>query len=407
MDGDRDLRQRVGLLQLSEETGLPRKLSTNVGLASRLLALLLAACRSPEAGAPDRVRVESGEQGAASSPAAGVDSSSLQQLKFEIRTRLPAFGYARNVRTGAPLSADTSVVGLTDIRGVGQDSAGRLYVLDAAARRVFTYGADGRPIGAIGFGNGEGPGYFLHPLTLAVAPDGRVALADVGLMRVTVFSAMGELLWSVPSGQYGTPVGLAFSPEGVFVQFRTMGPSDSLVALIQPNGSVTRWYHVGDEHQIRLARGGQLGILSPSLDGGTATYFTPYLQKWLQLDQPRDWMGRDADPTSDVEEERSERGPPLTFVRTGLLGAGQLAADQWWTLSYQYGPGSPRAPGRVRLLYFSRLHVSGRVIQKVDLEPALPGVTRLFPSSTSNQVFALANEPEPHVMVVDLVADPR
>ena len=46
-------------------------------------------------------------------------------------------------------------------------------------------------------------------------------------------------------------------------------------------------------------------------------------------------------------------------------------------------------------------------IQKVDLEPALPGVTRLFPSLTSNQVFALANEPEPHVMVVDLVPDPR
>ncbi|MDZ4257738.1 MAG: hypothetical protein U0974_11505 [Gemmatimonadales bacterium] len=296
---------------------------------------------------------------------------------------------------------------MTDIRGVGQDSAGRFYVLDAAARRVFTYEADGRPIGVIGFGYGEGPGYFQHPLTLAVAPDGRVAMADVGLMRVTVFSAIGELLWSVPTGQYGTPVGLAFSPEGVFVQFRTLAPSDSLVALIQPDGSVTRWYHIGDEHQIRLARGGQLGILSPSLDGGTATYFTPYLQKWLQLGQPTEWMGRDVDPGSDVEQERSERGPPLTFVRTGLLGAGHLAADQWWTLSYQYGPGSPRAPGRVRRLFFSRLHVSGQVIQKVDLEPALPGVSRLFPSSTSNQIFALVSEPEPHVMVVDLVPDPR
>lgn len=375
-------------------------------LAVCLLTLVFSACGSPEEGSPDRSRLRPGDGRAAVGSAADTNSISFQQIRFQIRTRLPASGYARNVRTGEPLTSDTAAIGLTDVRGVGQDFSGRFYVLDAAARRVFTYDSTGRPIGAIGFGYGEGPGYFQHPLTLAVAPDGRAAIADVGLMRITVFGASGELLWSVPTGQYGTPVGLAFSPEGVFVQMRTMGPSDSLVALIQPNGSVTRWYHIGDEHQVRLAKGGQLGILSPSLDGGGATYFTPYLQKWLQLGQPTDWMGRDVDPGSDVEQERSERGPPLSFVRTGLLGAGQLAADQWWTLSYQYGPGSPRAPGRIRQLFFSRLHVSGQVIQKVDLEPALPGVTRLFPSSTSNQIFALASEPEPHVIVVDLVPDP-
>ena len=73
-------------------------------------------------------------------------------------------------------------------------SAGRIAVLDSAGQLVDSWGA-----------RGPGPGEFLFPLTLAVAPDGALHVYDAEKQRVIVFASDGRF-----REEYARPAGHPF-----------------------------------------------------------------------------------------------------------------------------------------------------------------------------------------------------
>ncbi|HEX7119311.1 MAG TPA: hypothetical protein VF212_11010 [Longimicrobiales bacterium] len=81
--------------------------------------------------------------------------------------------------------------------GLAADSAGRLYVLDRAGRRILVYDADGRHVATFGRGGG-GPGELGMPLALAIGPGDSVWVTDIGNRRYTVYPPDGGESRSIP-----------------------------------------------------------------------------------------------------------------------------------------------------------------------------------------------------------------
>lgn len=78
-----------------------------------------------------------------------------------------------------------------NVRRVGFDGAGRLFVFDSQADRIHVVGPDGEYRHTIGR-SGEGPGEFRRPDGLAVMRDGRVVIADLGHRAYHIFNADGD-----------------------------------------------------------------------------------------------------------------------------------------------------------------------------------------------------------------------
>ncbi|MBI4539131.1 MAG: hypothetical protein HY704_06425 [Gemmatimonadetes bacterium] len=79
------------------------------------------------------------------------------------------------------------------------DSGGVTYVLDAAAKQVLVFGADGSHLGGIG-GAGRGAGRLDDPIDLALSASGYVHVLDRGRGAVQVFSRDGVFVREVPLG---------------------------------------------------------------------------------------------------------------------------------------------------------------------------------------------------------------
>ncbi|MBN1991731.1 MAG: TIGR03663 family protein [Anaerolineae bacterium] len=67
--------------------------------------------------------------------------------------------------------------------------------------------------------NGQGEGQFVTPRNLAVAPDGRIYVADSGNHRIQVFDPAGNFLFiwgseGAAPGQFNEPWGIAVAPDG-------------------------------------------------------------------------------------------------------------------------------------------------------------------------------------------------
>jgi hypothetical protein len=76
---------------------------------------------------------------------------------------------------------------------VGADAKGNIYVLDSGGPRVQVFDPQGRFVRSLGK-KGEGPGEMKMPAVLAVASDGRFAIFDMGLQRISVYDQNGKLL---------------------------------------------------------------------------------------------------------------------------------------------------------------------------------------------------------------------
>ena len=92
-------------------------------------------------------------------------------------------------RVGSATGAEWEQFG--NVRRVGFDGAGRLYVFDNQADRVTVVGPDGKFLRAFGR-PGEGPGEFRGADGLAVMRDGRAVLADYGHRAYHIFGANGS-----------------------------------------------------------------------------------------------------------------------------------------------------------------------------------------------------------------------
>ena len=121
----------------------------------------------------------------AAAPAAGQE---VIELPAEDSVLEPAFDEV--YRVGSALGEDWEQFG--NVRRVGFDGAGRLYVFDNQADRVTVVGPDGGFLRAFGR-SGEGPGEFRSPDGLAVMRDGRVVMADLGHRAYHIFGPDGVL----------------------------------------------------------------------------------------------------------------------------------------------------------------------------------------------------------------------
>lgn len=88
---------------------------------------------------------------------------------------------------------------------VAFDPAGNLYVLDQGRGRVVVLDRQGGFVRQFGR-PGRGPGEFIAPMQLAVAPDGAVVVADLGRRAYAVFGPDGTYRTSVP---FATRTGVA------------------------------------------------------------------------------------------------------------------------------------------------------------------------------------------------------
>jgi hypothetical protein len=114
---------------------------------------------------------------------------------------------------GRAEGADHEMFG--EVTAVAFDGQDNLYVLDRQNARVMVYDRTGRFLRQIGK-RGQGPGELSMPLQMAVAPDGTVAVVDLGNANFSYFAPDGAFLRStrldewMPS--FGSP--LAWHPRG-------------------------------------------------------------------------------------------------------------------------------------------------------------------------------------------------
>lgn len=80
---------------------------------------------------------------------------------------------------------------LAGVKGVAFDPEGTLYVLDGGGFRVLVFGPGGEFIRSFGR-EGDGPGEFRDPASLAILRNGRIAVADYGKQVIHVYEASGS-----------------------------------------------------------------------------------------------------------------------------------------------------------------------------------------------------------------------
>ncbi|MFH1738528.1 MAG: NHL repeat-containing protein, partial [bacterium] len=106
-------------------------------------------------------------------------------------------------------------------RGIAVAPDGRVFVADTGHKQLVVFTADGKFLKKIG-GEGLGPGQFVEPVGLAITEDGEVYVADVGNRRIQVLGIDGTFRreWNVHgwSEETGSMVWvepyIAFSPDG-------------------------------------------------------------------------------------------------------------------------------------------------------------------------------------------------
>ena len=118
---------------------------------------------------------------------------------------------------------------LGDVIGVTASNE-EIFVLDGQVLTVRVYDWEGLHLRDIGR-EGQGPGEFTNPQSLARGPDGRLFVEDSN--RVTVFSAAGEVLdtWPDERNFSGTPI-VVTVPGDVYVH-----------DLLERGGDIADWRH--------------------------------------------------------------------------------------------------------------------------------------------------------------------
>lgn len=172
------------------------------------------------------------------------------------------------------------------VTGVAFDAANNLYVLDAGNRRVVVFDARGRFVRVLG-GPGAGPGEFMAPLQVAVAPDGRVAVSDLGRRAFSVFGPDGRFQAGVPFGAQAALTGdrvAAYPRGGVVTTAQTLAgvggpnaPARGSVSLVwqplDPAGQPRTLFQAPSATATVQARGGA-GV---RMAGAGSVVFAPRL----------------------------------------------------------------------------------------------------------------------------------
>jgi len=117
---------------------------------------------------------------------------------------------------------------------VDADANGNIYVLDNGNTRVQVFDRDGKPLRSLG-AQGDGPGEFRIPASVAVNSGGDFAIFDMGQQRISVLTANGDLLYDVLVQGVAKDLAL-MDDRTVVAAFGDVGPA--AVQAFGPDGKV-------------------------------------------------------------------------------------------------------------------------------------------------------------------------
>lgn len=142
-----------------------------------------------------------------------------------------------------------------EVREVGFDGAGNLYVMDRQSSRMIVVDRNGDFVRMFGT-RGEGPGEWREPVGAAVLRDGRVVVADMGHRAYQIYDAEGEYTGSVRLGGGAvTMVGdIQADPRGTAV---FNGGGATMISIEAEGGSEPRMPEGRPVRRAELTEGGQ------------------------------------------------------------------------------------------------------------------------------------------------------
>lgn len=165
------------------------------------------------------------------------------------------------------------------IRDLTTDREGNLYLVDHRAVDIKKFDREGRLINIFGLGEGEGPGEFAHPISVAVDSSDNVYVVDMENSNINVFSPDNKVI-----NQFAT----GFMPARIIVD------RDKSIYLIGfpmfYSGDLIHKYELDDNNNYQrtlsfgerpdgvdnnlLARAGNVDVLALDVDGNV------YLSLW-------------------------------------------------------------------------------------------------------------------------------
>jgi hypothetical protein len=150
-------------------------------------------------------------------------------------------------------SVDDPDLGFSRVGGIVVDPDGVMYVLESQDRQVRVYDPDGRRLQTFG-GQGDGPGEFRNPILIGLRQD-TLAVGDMNLGRVTLFSRSGDVLQTLPMPplwlQPASGIQVMASP----VRFRGDGFATTIVRTLTTQETPSDSFWVP---QLMLDRAGQI-----------------------------------------------------------------------------------------------------------------------------------------------------
>jgi hypothetical protein len=325
----------------------------------------------------------------------------VDSLVFE---RLTTYGpeAPRRRTTTSNKSGDAPLIGLASTAAPGP--GGRVYVLDQLAQSIYVYSASGTPERVIGR-SGQGPGEFQTAFAFDVAADGRLAVLDDGLRRVSLFDAKDAVVTTQPLGA-SAAFGIVLGATG-FDLLREFGRNSPTALEFVPTSGAYRPYLTPTARDRTFARGGSPGFLARGV-GDELLYFSGAPGTWAVIDAQRRVsarQGRELFPEADFTARSEGRGPPLLYTPAGVVGGG-MVGNRVFIVYLLTSFASPTARQMKQSWGIALFERDGTLRARSTL-PAEWGPPGRIRAGHGETILIPFQEPEPHVRTVRLRQVPR
>ncbi|MBL0178578.1 MAG: 6-bladed beta-propeller [Gemmatimonadetes bacterium] len=326
----------------------------------------------------------------------------VDSLVFE---RLTSYGpeAPRRRTTALGKSGDAPLIGLAAVAAPGP--GGRVYVLDQLTQSIYVYSAAGTPERVIGR-SGQGPGEFKMAFAFDVAADGRLAVLDDGLRRVTLFDAKDAVITTQPLGGYAA-FGIVLGTTG-FDLLREFGrTTPTALEFVPTNGAAPRPYLTPTPRDRAFARGGSPGFLARGV-GNELLYFSGAPGTWAVIDAQHRVSARrglELFPEADFVARDEGRGPPLLYTPAGVVGGG-VVGNRVFIVYLVTSFASPTARDVKQSWGIALFDRDGTMRARGTL-PAEWGHPGRIRAGHGDTILIPFQEPEPHVRAVRLRVVPH
>ncbi|MBP6571143.1 MAG: 6-bladed beta-propeller [Gemmatimonadales bacterium] len=319
--------------------------------------------------------------------------------------RLTTYGPDAPHRSTATTStgSEAPLIGLASTAAPGP--GGRVYVLDQLTQSIYVYSASGTPERVIGR-SGQGPGEFKMAFAFDVAADGRLAVLDDGLRRVTLFDAKDAVVATQPLGG-SAAFGIVLGATG-FDLLREFGrTTPTALEFVPTNGAAARRYLTPTPRDRAFARGGSPGFLARGI-GNELLYFSGAPGTWAVIDAQHRVSARrglELFPEADFVARDEGRGPPLLYTPAGVVGGG-VVGSRIFIVHLVTSFASSTARQMTQSWGIALFDRDGTLRAQGTL-PAEWGHPGRIHAGHGDTILIPFQEPEPHVRAVRLRVVPR